>query len=135
MIALLILFIVGTAYPAPVRGVVGSETGWFECRAPEHYDGDAIRCAGMRRSMRLYGIDAPEMPGSCRPGRKCTPGAPYAARAHLTALTEGRRVICDQRGTDRYRRVIVRCLAEGIDLSCRMVADGRAVQRYGRLDC
>ncbi len=41
----------------------------FACVSPSHHDGDAIRCRGENQSMRLYGIDAPEMPGACRPGR------------------------------------------------------------------
>lgn len=107
----------------------------FLCLNPTHHDGDAIRCGDHGRSMRLYGIDAPEMPGACRKGRVCTPGDPYAARDHLISLTRGRRVTCVQVGTDRYRRKIVKCEADGINLSCSMVRDGFAVQRYGKLEC
>ncbi|WP_439534836.1 thermonuclease family protein, partial [Polymorphobacter sp.] len=107
----------------------------FTCERPTHHDGDAIRCAGMEQSMRLYGVDAPEMPGSCRPGRKCTPGDPYAARDHLRALTDGRTVVCDEKDIDSYGRPVVRCTADGADLGCAMVAAGHAVERYGRLDC
>ena len=85
--------------------------------------------------MRLYGIDAPEMPGACRPGRACTPGDPFAARDYLAALTAGHAVNCEQLDTDRYDRAIVRCAADGADLSCAMVAAGHAVERYGRLAC
>lgn len=112
-----------------------SATGLFECAAPAHHDGDAIRCNGEGRSMRLDSIDAPEMPGSCRRGRQCTPGDPFASRDHLASLTRGKSVQCRQTDTDHYGRRIVRCSADGIDLSCRMVADGFAVERYGRLDC
>jgi uncharacterized membrane protein YsdA (DUF1294 family) len=108
----------------------------FTCFNPSHHDGDAIRCAGDRgRSMRLYGIDAPEMPGACRPGRACTPGDPYAARDHLAALTRGRNVTCEAVDTDHYGRTVVRCAADGQDISCAMVKDGYAVERYGRLGC
>ncbi|ARR57249.1 hypothetical protein HY78_18630 [Rhizorhabdus wittichii DC-6] len=85
--------------------------------------------------MRLYGIDAPEMPGACRPGRQCTPGDPYASRDHLASLTAGRSVRCEQVDADRYGRLVVRCTAGGADLSCQMVRDGFAVERYGRLRC
>lgn len=85
--------------------------------------------------MRLYGIDAPEMPGACRPGRQCTPGDPIAARDHLRALTSGKSVVCQQVDKDRYGRIIVRCAVNGVDLSCSMVRDGFAVERYGRLNC
>jgi endonuclease YncB( thermonuclease family)/uncharacterized membrane protein YsdA (DUF1294 family) len=107
----------------------------FACPSPNHHDGDAIRCRGGSKSMRLYGIDAPEMPGACRPGRACTPGDPFAARDYLAALTAGHAVNCEQLDTDRYDRAIVRCAADGADLSCAMVAAGHAVERYGRLAC
>jgi endonuclease YncB( thermonuclease family) len=107
----------------------------FSCPAPEHHDGDAIRCGSNGRSMRLYGIDAPEMPGACRPGRVCTPGDPIAARDHLRSLTAGKSVSCRQVDRDRYGRAIVRCEADGRDLSCSMVHDGFAIERYGRLLC
>lgn len=107
----------------------------FACASPWHHDGDNIRCAGADGTMRLYGIDAPEMPGSCRPGRRCTPGDPYAARDALRALTDGRRVTCEQLDTDNYGRPVVLCEAGGVDLSCAMIASGHAVPRYGTLDC
>lgn len=110
-------------------------TSGFACAAPTHHDGDAIRCGGSGRSMRLYGIDAPEMPGACRSGRQCTPGDPYASRDHLASLTAGRSVRCEQVDADRYGRLVVRCTAGGVDLSCQMVRDGFAVERYGRLRC
>jgi uncharacterized membrane protein YsdA (DUF1294 family) len=107
----------------------------FSCASPTHHDGDAIRCAGTKRSDRLAGIDAPEMPGACRPGRECTLGDPFAARDHLASLTRGRDVSCTQLDRDHYGRRIVRCEADGTDLSCAMIADGFAVARYGALHC
>lgn len=109
--------------------------GSFACLAPSHHDGDAIRCEGMGKSMRLDSIDAPEMPGACRPGRACTAGDHFAARDHLASLTAGRQVVCEQRDTDIYGRRVVRCTADGVDISCAMVADGFAVERYGQLEC
>jgi endonuclease YncB( thermonuclease family) len=85
--------------------------------------------------MRLYAIDAPEMPGACRTGRRCTPGNPYASRDHLASLTTGRIVSCQQIDTDHYGRRVVQCFAGSTDLSCKMVSDGFAVERYGRLNC
>lgn len=107
----------------------------FACLSPRHHDGDAIRCAGIDGSMRLHAIDAPEMPGACRPGRDCTPGDPYAARDHLRGLTRGRRVTCEQVDTDNYGRRVVECRADGANIACQMIADGFAVQRYGSPDC
>lgn len=107
----------------------------FACVAPTHHDGDNIRCRNQPGSMRLHGIDAPEMPGACRPGRLCTPGDPYAARDHLRALTRGRDVVCEQVDTDHYGRRVVECRADGVNIACAMIADGYAVERYGAPDC
>ena len=85
--------------------------------------------------MRLQGIDAPEMPGACRPGRTCVDGDPYAARDYLRSLTAGKRLQCTQEDTDNYGRPIVNCTADGVNLSCAMIAAGQAVPRYAPLDC
>lgn len=105
------------------------------CPAPNFHDGDALRCGHRGRSMRLYAIDAPEMPGACRPGRQCTPGDPFASRDHLVSLARGHTVTYRQVDTDRYGRPVVQAFAGGRDLSCQMVADGFAVEWYGRLEC
>lgn len=109
-------------------------TDVFACSTPTHHDGDAIRCSN-GPSHRLYGIDAPEMPGSCRPGRDCTPGDPFASRDHLASLTAGKDVQCRAVDTDHYGRQVVQCFVGRLDLSCAMVEDGFAVERYGRLEC
>jgi endonuclease YncB( thermonuclease family) len=107
----------------------------FLCASPYHSDGDNMRCRGRAETVRLYGIDAPEMPGSCRPGRRCTPGNPYAARDHLRRLTRGRRVMCTVRDVDDYGRTVAECTADGRNISCAMIASGHAAPRYGRLNC
>jgi len=123
------------------RANFGGKTGparegeLFVCPNPYHHDGDAIRCGDHGRSDRFYAIDAPEMPGACRPGRECTPGDPFAARDHLRALTAGKSVECRQVDTDRYGRRVLQCFAGGVDLSCAMVRDGFAAERYERLRC
>ena len=50
-------------------------------------------------------------------------------------MTRGREVECRILDIDRYRRPVAQCFADGRDLSCQMVKDGFAVERYGRLDC
>lgn len=118
---------------APLPLVV---SGLVACPSPRHHDGDAIRCEGQRgKSMRLYAIDAPEMPGVCRPGRRCVPGDPFASRDHLASLTAGRRVTYRVLGHDRYGRSVVQVFADGVDVSCQMVRGGYAIERYGRLRC
>lgn len=103
------------------------------CTAPIVIDGDTLRCPSGR--IRLAGIDAPEMPGHCRPGRECTPGDPYASSTHLRLLISGSAVQCRKVDTDRYGRIVARCTANAIDLSCAQIDAGHAVRRYGGLDC
>lgn len=119
--------------PAPALFLAAAAS--FACIAPRHHDGDNVRCANVEQTIRLQGIDAPEMPGACRPGRDCTPGDPYAARDHLRGLTHGRTLDCTAEDVDRYGRVIARCAVGGVDLSCAMIAAGHAVPRYAPLDC
>src|SRR3546814_7238349 len=76
----------------------------ISCSVEWVHDGDTLRCAGYSRSTRLYGIDAPEMPGACRKGRDCPPGDPYASRDHLKGLIAGQAVRCRHLGTDRSDR-------------------------------
>ncbi|WP_363738969.1 thermonuclease family protein [Sphingobium sp. LMA1-1-1.1] len=80
-------------------------------------------------------MDAPELPGHCRPGRECTPGDPYASTANLQSLVSGQAVECRQIDTDHYGRAVARCSAKGRDLSCAQVQGGFAVKRYGSLSC
>ncbi len=107
----------------------------FSCVNPSHHDGDNMRCANVPGSLRLQGIDAPEMPGACRPGRTCVEGDPFAARDYLRSLTQGRDVQCVLEDTDSYGRRIVNCTADGVNISCAMIAGGMAVPRYAPLDC
>jgi endonuclease YncB( thermonuclease family) len=103
------------------------------CVSPEVVDGDTLRCGSTR--IRLSSIDAPEMPGHCRPGRQCTPGDPYASTDHLRALVSGSAVACRQIDTDHYGRAVALCSAGGRDLSCEQVRSGHAIIRYGSLSC
>lgn len=106
--------------------------GQIICTSPVVVDGDTFRCNGER--IRLASIDAPEMPGHCRAGRRCTPGDPYAAREYLRGMARGE-VQCRRVDTDSYGRTVALCEAGGLDLSCAMVSAGHAVERYGRLAC
>lgn len=109
--------------------------GTVTCHVQWVHDGDTLRCAGYKKSTRLYGIDAPEMRGACRLGRECTPGDPYASKAYLERLIRGRTLQCDHIETDHYGRPVMRCWAGKTDLSCEMVKSGYAVKRYGGLFC
>lgn len=106
----------------------------FICASPVAVDGDTLRCAG-QGLVRLLSIDAPEMPGHCRRGRRCTPGDPVASKAALAALVRAGQVTCTPEARDRYGRILARCRAAGVDFSCAMVRSGHAVVRYGALRC
>jgi endonuclease YncB( thermonuclease family) len=105
----------------------------FTCRNPFVVDGDTLRCGNER--VRLQGIDAPEKPGSCRPGRDCVAGDPFASTEHLRALTGRAPLTCTREDVDRYGRTIARCEAAGVDLSCAQIEAGHAVRRYGFIVC
>ncbi|MCB5176236.1 MULTISPECIES: thermonuclease family protein [Microvirga] len=91
-------------------------------------DGDTIRIGD--RSLRLEGIDAPEMRQTCT-----LDGEVYlcgeTSRNALIRMILNRDVQCRSSGRDRYRRLLVSCTVDGRDLNARMVEEGWAVS-YGR---
>lgn len=89
-------------------------------------DGDTLRCG--RERIRLLGIDAPELPGHCRRGRKCVDGDPVASRAALAAAIARGPATIERRGRDRYGRTLARVRVNGADLSAHMVRTGMAVK-------
>ncbi len=116
----------------PKQNLVQSKrSNSFSCVVSYVTDGDTFRCSNGTR-IRLSSIDTPEMPGSCRQGRTCAPGNPYAAKAALERLVRGRTVQCQPVGMS-YGRVAAWCSVGGVDLSCAMVRGGYAV-RLPKLD-
>lgn len=87
-------------------------------------DGDTIRCGNER--IRLLGIDAPELPGHCREGRRCAPGEPYAATTSLRRAIAGG-VHIERLGTDYYGRTIAAVSNNDGDLSCMQLRNRNAV--------
>jgi endonuclease YncB( thermonuclease family) len=75
--------------------------------APTMVDGDGLKLDGV--SIRLWGIDAPEIGQPCHLGADC--GA--LARDALAALVTGRTVACERVNTDRYGRTVARCERAG----------------------
>lgn len=132
---LLALFYAGMMPPAddaPADAPATPVMTEISCARPYIFDGDTLRCHKVR--VRLASIDAPEMPGHCREGRRCVSGDPHAAKNHLKTLVQGG-IICAISEYDHYGRAIARCRNKQHDLSCAMVASGHAVQRYGTLNC
>lgn len=115
------------AYPATPPAIV--------CEAPRAIDGDTIRCANLFRSVRLAGIDAPELPGHCRRGRVCTPGDGQAAKRTLARLMRLGPVRLQVTGRDRYWRTLAIVSAGRVNLNCELLRRGQAVRRYSRISC
>lgn len=107
--------------------------GSFSCVMPRVIDGDTFDCANTR--VRLQGIDAPETEGHCRPGRDCAPGDPSVSTANLRRLVRWNKVICRKTETDAYGRMVARCSAGEVDLSCAQVEGGFAILRYAPISC
>ncbi|MBY0323267.1 MAG: thermonuclease family protein [Reyranella sp.] len=82
-------------------------------------DGDTLRVAG--QSIRLYGIDAPELRQQCNGW----PAGEEARRA-LAAIVTNRLVECRRVTTDRYQRTVAVCRASGEDVGETLVRSGMA---------
>jgi endonuclease YncB( thermonuclease family) len=81
--------------------------------------------------VRVAGIDAREVDGSCAPGHPCASAPPEEATAALKGLVEGQTLSCVANGTT-YNRVGAWCRrADGVDVSCAMLGSG-TVARWDR---
>ena len=89
------------------------------------HDGDTFTIGG--QSIRLHGVDAPELNQTCiRDGKEWRCGE--ASRDALRALIGNDALTCEVKDVDRYSRVVAVCIAVGgRDLNDAMVADGWAV--------
>ncbi len=87
-------------------------------------DGDTLDVGPTR--VRLEGIDAPEIAQTCQTARGEMWNCGVAAAAMLRKLAEHQDLSCDRKGTDRYRRVLATCFADGIDIDEAMVKAGLA---------
>lgn len=120
----------------------------FSCTPTAVWDGDGpIWCAQGPR-IRLSGVAAREMDGTCRPGHPCPSASPEASRDALVRLlggAEGRLATghikvqaptmrCRSEGSGKGARTAALCTLPGVgDLSCAMVRTGTVLrwERYG----
>lgn len=88
-------------------------------------DGDSLRIGD--KTIRLFGIDAPERRQTCtRSNGKRWPCG-KSASGKLRALTAGQEVSCSIVDQDRYRRHVARCTGGGMNLNDEMVRSGFAL--------
>jgi len=122
LLAITSAFAISIASVAHAYGIMGQATV---------IDGDTIEIHGQR--IRFHGIDAPESRQLCK-----QEGQEYRCgqRASLALADKiGRTIVrCDDRGTDRYKRVIGVCFAGEENLNQWMVRSGWAVayRRYSK---
>lgn len=119
----------------PLTFIALAAAASFTCEGPSHHDGDNLHFRNVTGSIRLQGIDAPEMPGACRAGRRCVDGDPFAACDYLRSPTHSKTLQCVQEDTDNNDRAMVNCTAGPVNTSCAMIGSGHAVWRYAPLDC
>jgi endonuclease YncB( thermonuclease family) len=88
-------------------------------------DGDTLDMTGVR--IRLWGIDAPEKNQTCqgKDGQIYECGRDSAAV--MLELTRDRRVECENRGRDRYKRIVAVCQTEAGEINAAIVRRGWAV--------
>jgi endonuclease YncB( thermonuclease family) len=113
----------------------------FVCQVQRVHDADGpIWCAGGVK-VRVAGVNAREVDGSCRRGAPCPTMRHQQAKPIAERLTLGKPLTCQPVDTS-YRRVVARCtLPDGRSLSCALIAAGAAVRwdrywvRYGMGGC
>jgi endonuclease YncB( thermonuclease family) len=89
-------------------------------------DGDTIDVAGSR--IRLVGIDAPESDQACTDSAGAAWPCGRIATRELRARIRGRELACEQRGFDRFKRVLAVCfLPDRSDVNAWMVQQGWAL--------
>jgi endonuclease YncB( thermonuclease family) len=87
-------------------------------------DGDTIDISGQR--VRLEGIDAPELGQTCETALGQNWPCGRASVMALKRLIGQKQMSCEQRGQDKYRRVLAVCFVDGRNINEAMVRDGFA---------
>jgi endonuclease YncB( thermonuclease family) len=87
-------------------------------------DGDTLEIHGQR--IRFHGVDAPESRQICQLDGK--PWRCGTAAANALADWIGQRTVsCEDRGQDRYKRVIASCTVDGVNIEVWLVENGWAL--------
>jgi endonuclease YncB( thermonuclease family) len=123
----------------------------FSCTPIKIWDADGPVWCAEGPKLRLHGIAAREMDGSCRPGHPCPDmGAEQARLVLATLLTKGSvkidqtghlvltgapKLACVSYGDAKGRRTDARCQTTlGDDVACKLIAAGAAKEwrRFSR---
>lgn len=101
----------------PVLAQTNTQTNTLRVVVDRVIDGDTFAILGLDRTIRIWGLDAPER------GRR---GGAEATSA-LRGLIAGQSLTCRVRDIDRYRRIVGQCaLPDGRDIAAQMIATGVA---------
>ena len=85
-------------------------------------DGDSLYLVGVKRQIRLWGVDAPEL----------NKAGYFAARNALLRKVKGKRLRCITQDHDRYGRIVARCFLasknnkSSLDINEWMIKSGTA---------
>ncbi len=113
-----VLFLL-SSLAAPATAVAQVATGTIRV-----IDGDTLDVGRMR--VRLYGIDAPEANQTCQTEQGLDWRCGDWVSREVRAQYQGRQARCEAMDTDRYGRMVARCLVEGRDIGQDLVAQGLA---------
>ena len=80
---------------------------------PRVIDGDTIEVSGQK--IRIHGVDAPESRQTCQKGGMEWLCGQEASKA-MRAIVGRSKVACEAIDTDRYGRIVGRCVADGRDI-------------------
>lgn len=115
----------------------------FPCTPERLWDGDGPLWCKEGPRIRLAGIAARELDGSCRENHPCPPASGVVARNELARLlgsvvgtssdghllVEGPALSCVSAGSGNYGRTSAWCVSPNVgDISCLMVEEGMALR-------
>lgn len=121
----LFILLIGLGTMTAVPFAHAKDQATIEARVTRVVDGDTFKLQGQTRSIRIWGLDAPERDMADGP----------AATAALRQLISGETVRCLIHDIDRYRRFVGQCfLPDGRDIAAEMIATGRSSEycRYSK---
>ena len=91
-------------------------------------DGDTITIDN--KKVRFHAYDAPEALQTCVNAKGDEYACGSISTQKLKEIINGKNVICSQRKTDQYDRVVATCSVDGKDIGWDMVQSGNAVAYF-----